>query len=36
MVEPGSYRMGTFSRDVLMLQQLFEAATRATASDDGQ
>lgn len=34
MIEPGSYRPGTFSRNVLMLQQLFEAATRATNPDD--
>ncbi|MGI9615643.1 MAG: TetR/AcrR family transcriptional regulator [Acidimicrobiales bacterium] len=36
MIEPGSYRPGTFSRNVLMLQQLFEVATRTTAPEDNR
>jgi len=28
MIEPGSYVPGTFSRNILMLQQLFESATK--------
>lgn len=36
MIEPGSYRPGTFSRNVLMLQQLFESATRSKVTDSDQ
>lgn len=28
MIEPGSYRPGTFSRNILMLQQLFQTSTQ--------
>lgn len=29
MIEPGSYTPGTFSRNILMLQQLFQSSTQA-------
>jgi len=32
MIEPGSYTPGTFSRNILMLQQLFQASTQADGS----
>lgn len=36
MIEPGSYRPGTFSRNILMLQQLFESDTRSKVTDSDQ
>lgn len=36
LIEPGSYETGTFSRHLLMLQQLFESATRAEAVDSDE
>ena len=32
MIEPGSYTPGTVSRNILVLQQLFEASTRSSES----
>jgi len=32
MIEPGSYTPGTVSRNILVLQQLFEASTRSSKS----
>ncbi len=36
MIEPGSYTPGTFSRNILMLQQLFHASTTGGATTSKQ